>query len=45
LNKKEEKKKDNKIIRLIKRFIKDIYYKYGKTKIKKVYNEILGFLI
>lgn len=36
MNKKEKKKKDNKIIKLIKRFIKDMYYKYGKTKIKKV---------
>ena len=33
--KKEKKKKDNKGIKLIKTFIKDMYYKFGKANNKK----------
>ena len=33
--KKEKKKKDNKGIKLIKTFIKDMYFKFGKTNNKK----------
>ena len=32
---KEKKKKDNKGIKLIKTFIKDMYYKFGKANNKK----------
>ena len=32
--KKEKKKKDNKGIKLIKTFIKDMYFKFGKTNNK-----------
>ena len=34
-NSKDGKKKDNKVIKLIKTFIKNMYYLYGKIKEKK----------